>query len=84
MRKMIYARLQFGCVDLCAARWFFFIMRAGGPDDARPVIGGRDNIKTGHHKKTKSKKTKKKTKEKATVVKPFFFMTEHLNKDKNT
>ena len=44
MRKMIYARLQFGCVDLCAARWFFFIfMRAGRPDDARPVIGGRDN-----------------------------------------
>jgi hypothetical protein len=40
MRKMIYARLQFGCKDLCAARWFFF-MRAGGPDDARPVIGGR-------------------------------------------
>ena len=47
MRKMIYARLRFGCKDLCAARWFFLIfMRAGGPDDARPVIGGRDNSYT--------------------------------------
>ena len=43
--------------DLCApAIWlrrfmsgplvFFFIMRAGRPDDARPVIGGRDNSET--------------------------------------
>ena len=28
MRKMIYARLQFGCVDLCAARCFFFFLCA--------------------------------------------------------
>ena len=49
--------------DLCApAVWlqrfmrgplvFFSFMRAGGPDDARPVIGGRDNIILAYQNKT--------------------------------